>query len=91
LLPAGGSKPVGITAGPDGNMWFTVGNQVGKISPITGIITQYSISTANAGPYGITAGPDGNLWFTEEIGKIGKISLKDGKITEYSINNRSQK
>jgi streptogramin lyase len=83
-----------ITAGPDGNLWFTefTKNKIDKISPITGIITQYSISTANAGPSGIAAGPDGNLWFTELFtNKIGKISLKDGIITEYPINNQSQK
>ena len=79
-----------ITAGPDGNLWFTefTKNKIDKISPITGDTTQYSISTANAGPSGITAGPDGNLWFTELFtNKIGKISLKDGKITEYVVNN----
>jgi streptogramin lyase len=47
-----------------------------------------------AGTYmnSITSGPDGNLWFTELFtNKIGKISLKDGIITEYPINNQSQK
>jgi len=39
-----------------------------------------------SGSYGITSGPDGNLWFTELFtNKIGKISLKDGKITEYVV------
>ena len=79
-----------ITTGPDGNLWFTefTENKIDKISPVTGAITQYSISTANTGPSGITSGPDGNLWFTELFtNKIGKISLKDGKITEYVVNN----
>ena len=30
-----------------------------------GVITEFSVPTANSGPSGITAGPDGNLWFTE--------------------------
>ena len=33
-LPTGGS-PSGITAGPDGNLWFTEfnGNKIGRITP----------------------------------------------------------
>ena len=68
----------GITAGPDGNMWFTrmVENKVGRITP-TGKITEFPIPTANSSPVGITSGPDGNLWFTESDGnKIGMITTK---------------
>jgi virginiamycin B lyase len=71
--------------GPDGNLWFT--EQVGKIGRITpaGVITEFSVPTANSGPDGITAGPDGNLWFTEgEAGKIGRIAT-GGVITEFTI------
>lgn len=34
---------VSITSGPDGNLWFTEGNanKIGKISPATGVITEY--------------------------------------------------
>ena len=41
------SGPVGITAGPDGNLWFTEsqGNKIGKIVPATGAITEYPVST----------------------------------------------
>ena len=78
----------GITAGPDGNLWFTEtnANKIGKISPATGVVTEFNIPTANAGPHGITYSPDGNLWFTETSGNIGKIST-DGKITEYPVGN----
>jgi|GEM_PF-5896638 len=52
-----------LTAGPDGNVWFTGndGNKIGKITS-SGIITEFPIA---GGPNGITACPDGNLWFTE--------------------------
>src|SRR5271165_790374 len=59
------SGPVGITAGPDGNLWFTEfsGNKIGRITP-GGTVTEFSAGiTPNSGPDGITAGPDGNLWF----------------------------
>jgi virginiamycin B lyase len=66
--------------GSDGNLWFTEsssGNfvaKIGKFSPKTGSVTEYTVPTANAELEDISTGPDGNLWFTEEDGKIGKIS-----------------
>ncbi len=64
-----GSNPEGITAGPDGNLWFTEGNNIGRMTP-TGAITEFP-----NGAGAITAGPDGNLWFTEVYSnKIGKIT-----------------
>ena len=81
-----GAAPDGITAGPDGNLWFTESgaDRIGKITP-TGVVTEYSFGiTAGAAPYDITAGPDGNLWFTETVGnRIGKITPA-GVVTEYS-------
>lgn len=77
---------VGITSGPDGNLWFTEygGNKIGKVTT-TGTITEYSIPTSSTQPVGIAAGPDGNLWFTESVsGKIGKITAA-GTITEYAL------
>jgi streptogramin lyase len=78
------AQPYGITAGPDGNLWFTefAADQIGRITP-TGAITEFSIPTANAEPQGITVGPDGNLWFTEfGADQIGRIT-PSGTITEY--------
>jgi streptogramin lyase len=85
-----GARPYGITAGPDGNLWFTESNAgtVGKITP-DGAITEYHIRKGS-GPYGITAGPDGNIWFTERYPgpngetRIGKLTT-DGQLTEYLI------
>ena len=76
------SLPFGITAGPDGNLWFTecISNagscsysKIGRITP-NGQITEFPLPTPTKynEPHGITAGPDGNLWFTEEgNGQIG--------------------
>jgi virginiamycin B lyase len=97
------SSPVGITAGPDGALWFTecalqqTGNCTanGKIGRITagGIITEFRVQTKNSNPAGITVGPDGNLWFTLRLGNtIGRITPA-GVITEFAIptaNSRSE-
>jgi virginiamycin B lyase len=76
-IPTRGT-PFDITAGPDGNLWFTeeIGNAIGHISTSGSFIPGGSgIPTASSRPEGITSGPDGNLWFTEEGGgKIGRIS-----------------
>src|SRR5438309_725940 len=85
-LPTQGGIPYQITAGPDGNLWFTeiVGNRIGRISPTRGI-SEFSLPTAGSRPYGIALGPDGNLWFTEIVGNhIGRIS-PSGTISEFSI------
>src|SRR5262245_28898572 len=56
-----------ITAGPDGNLWFTEGSvrRIGRIS-LAGVVTEFSTGISGS-PGGITAGPDGNLWFTESL------------------------
>jgi hypothetical protein len=76
-VPTANSEPRGITAGPDGNIWFTEAhaNKIGRITP-AGIITEFTVPTANSGPRGITAGPDGNIWFTESFSNtIGQIVI----------------
>ena len=53
-----------ITAGPDGNLWFTeqAGNRIARITP-DGVVTEFSAGlSVGAGPRGIVSGPDGNLW-----------------------------
>ncbi len=85
-LPTSQSWPVGITAGPDGNLWFTESNSnnIGRITP-NGVITEFPIPTSANSPDGITAGPDGNVWFTGEgSNNIGRIT-PNGAITEFPL------
>src|SRR2546423_423289 len=82
-IPTRGT-PFDITAGPDGNLWFTE-NEGGKIGRITtaGRITEFPL--AGSFPGGITAGPDGNLWYTLENGNaIGRIT-PGGSITLFPL------
>jgi len=81
-----GSGLFGLTAGPDGNMWFTGFYQdvIGNVTP-SGVVTLYRVPLANSRPYGITAGVDGNLWFTLDAANgIGRIT-PDGVITLFPI------
>jgi streptogramin lyase len=84
---ASGSHPFGITAGPDGAMWFTerTGNRVVRVTT-AGEVTPFDIPTADSGPTGIAAGPDGNLWFTEQAAnRIGRFTPPAGPFAEFSI------
>jgi streptogramin lyase len=92
-----GKAPSGITAGPDGNLWFTwastpayangtvvPGAALGRITP-TGSVTEFEVPTAKSWPVSIVTGPDGNLWITEFQGeKIARVTPK-GVITEFAI------
>ena len=72
-LPEETSPPHNIAAGPDGNIWFTHANAVGRITP-TGVITEFPTPSGFGGLEGITTWPDGNLWFAERVAnKIGKM------------------
>jgi virginiamycin B lyase len=77
LVPTADSNPWLITAGPDGNLWFTESyiNHIGRITP-QGTITEFAIPHPGSVPDGITAGPDGNLWFTERESTIGRITIE---------------
>jgi streptogramin lyase len=81
------SKPLKITAGPGGYMWFTdVGtNAIGRIA-MSGEVAEFGEGiSAGAGLDGIAAGPDGNVWFTERFGhKVGRIT-PTGLITEFAV------
>jgi virginiamycin B lyase len=86
-----------LTAGPDGNLWFSnfanaytnsESIAIGRITP-TGTISEYPITLQTDGgtfPLALTAGPDGNLWFPElgTPAEIGRIT-PDGTITHFPL------
>jgi streptogramin lyase len=70
-------SPESISAGPDGNLWFTEpdANQIGRVTP-AGQITLFNVPTAGSKPTGIVAGPNGNVWFTEAASRhLGEYFL----------------
>jgi virginiamycin B lyase len=89
-FPAGQS-PTHITAGPDGNLWFTelFRSSVGRLTP-TGAVDIFTEGITPMPPYSmgglldVAAGPDGNVWFTEGVrDKVGLITPA-GVVTEFS-------
>ena len=91
-VPTPNSEPNFITAGPDGALWYTYGNdknvginKIGRITTSGSVTNEYTIPTTNSGPMFIAKGSDGALWFTEEqASKIGRITTS-GTVTEYPL------
>ena len=82
-LLAGLTSPGGITAGPDGNLWFSAGGGLGRITP-AGVITPF-VFALGASP-SIGTGPDGNVWFADifsEPPTVGRLTT-GGTLTEFT-------
>lgn len=77
----------GITAGPDGALWFGSYEKIGRITT-SGEVTSYPIASR----FQITdiiSGPDGALWFAAHTdrdlpSKIGRMTI-DGDVTLYTV------
>ena len=86
------NAPGDITAGPDGNIWFTNSgsNSIGRITP-AGVVS-YFVGTGIAKPLAITTGPDGNLWFTNSgsPASIGRITPA-GVVTTFPASGSSSR
>jgi virginiamycin B lyase len=84
-FPLTGYAPVQLTAGPDGNVWFTTNacgsapTAIGRISP-AGAVTMFPVPTNG---YGITTGPDGNLWVAMG-GSIARVSPA-GSVSAFPV------
>lgn len=69
--------PQSITPGPDGAMWFSEKDGIGRIST-TGRVSHFSIKPYQ--PDRIVAGPDKALWFIDSgANRIGRIPLPKPK------------
>jgi streptogramin lyase len=79
---AEGEQPFGVTAGPDGNIWFTA---VGPTTGVLKVTPQGAVGTSSSSrPYAIVTGGDGNLWFTDTAKPaIGRIT-PSGMVTEFT-------
>jgi virginiamycin B lyase len=87
-VPNGGN-PGGITAGPDGALWFTqeTSGEIGRMTT-TGAVTEFPVTSPTTGVAAldqIVAGPDGRLWFTmPRDHAIGAITTAGG-FTPYLL------
>ncbi len=73
-IPTLNSGATNITAGPDGNVWFTEPT-AGKIARVTpaGIITEFAMP--GTGYSLIASGPDGNLWVAGPQTQVARMNV----------------
>jgi len=85
-IPDGDAGPWEITAGPDGNLWFTDDlDRIWRVTP-SGTFSAFAPRTSSSGLIGITAGADGNLWFAESTAnQIGRITASGQLLEEIAI------
>lgn len=79
-----------MTAGPDGNMWFTKNdqNQIGKVT-MSGAVSEYTLGSGHTLGFGIAAGPDGNMWFNwannDGTKGVGKMNTSGANQVYYDL------
>jgi streptogramin lyase len=81
------STPIGgMTAGPDGNIWFTEfeANKVGRMTP-SGELTEFNAPTGSSSLQGITVGSDGNLWIADGGAPVIDRLTPDGVWTQFQL------
>jgi streptogramin lyase len=99
---APGSDPYGIAVDKDGNIWFTESgstdgrSRIGKLNPMTNVLTEYRIPSDNAEPRGILVdnvaelgrvrpGFAGRIWVAEHRGnKIAKFDPEGNTFVEFT-------
>jgi streptogramin lyase len=78
------NHPRGLAVGPGGNLWFTLKDGIGKVTP-AGVVTEYNVDLSSADPWAIALGPNGDMWFTEASDdRIARIDAM-GTITEFPV------
>ncbi|MGN6258195.1 MAG: Vgb family protein [Solirubrobacterales bacterium] len=86
-LPRDGGHPIRLTAGPDGNVWFSEaqGHRISRISP-DGRIQAFSLAPFEE-PRDLTAEPDGAIWFMDsrpDGQAIGRMTTS-GSVSEFPL------
>jgi streptogramin lyase len=84
----------GITAGPDGNIWFTEApNVVAYVVPSSGLVVEFGLDgqlSALFYPSSITSGPDGAIWFLGNFSSnIGRVTTSGTLTHTYALNHGS--
>ncbi|MDO9410425.1 hypothetical protein [Patulibacter sp.] len=90
--PTPGAAPSGMTATPDGSVWFTdpADGRIGRLGPTNAFEGFAAAVPSPTGrpptaltPGRIALGPDGALWFTATQGGFGRIT-PEGQVSRYS-------
>lgn len=79
------SRPMVLTNGTDGDLWFSRGDGFLGHVDRAGTISSRPVRTTSATPYGVCAGPGQTLWYTLVDGdRVGRMTL-DGQTEEFPV------
>jgi len=94
-IPTSAATPLGITSGPDGNLWFAEfdGNKIGKVVPGTfpgagSIVECGPLPTTNSAPVDVVNDPStpNKVWF-DEFGndKVANVDTSTCAYSEFAV------
>ena len=88
-MPTPDASPSEVAVDASGIVWFTDAgtNQIGRLDPATGIITETPLLDGDAnGPRGIAIATDGKVWFTKRFSHIvGFLDPSTNQVTEFPL------
>jgi streptogramin lyase len=83
-----------IIWGPDGNLWFSEGTEIGRLNQATGAIDEYPLSPGTQTIGEFTIGSDNAIWFLEDHAhendpfdsfKLARIDPGTGALQEFDL------
>ncbi len=87
-LPAGSSRPLGLSADKLGRIWFVAvqSNQIGMFNPASNSFSEFNVPTPNSLLEQIAIDNSGNAWFTELTpNQLGELKNGTETILEFEI------
>jgi len=88
-IPTPGASPSEVAVDAGGIVWFTDAgtNQIGRLDPATGTITETPPLDGDVnGPRGIAIATDGKVWFTKRFSHVvGFLDPLTNQVTEFQL------
>ena len=82
-MPRRADVPIGIAAGRDGVIWFTMENAIGRVRG--GAVEQMPRSSPDIEPLGLAVDRDGAAWYTDAPARAIVRLLAEGKVQSFSL------
>ena len=83
--PGPQSAPIRLAEAPDGAIWFTEGQYIGRMDNLNATLDEVNAPSSTT-PYDLCVEPDGSVWFTSN-GTNAYVSQITGTPGNYSVSN----
>lgn len=87
ILASPSNEPMRIVQAPDGGIWFTEGNKVGRYDPVGMGLQEINVPSGGAA-FDLCAEPNGNIWLTanSSTSNVYQITGTPGSFTVSTFN-----